>query len=81
MEAFELSIFTKAGKLVNQRPIITNGVTLEDVAPKVIEKFEQYPLGEIEAILLYKDNEFVSRYTVKNYLEKDIPKAHEKQSK
>ncbi len=75
MNIFNLYLFDPDNRIINEKPRVVNGVSLNAIAPDVIRAMESFPLGTVSAVMVYNNNtEFLARYTPKDYLEKNIPK-------
>ena len=71
---FEISLFNVNRRLINQKPIVINGVSLDAIAPYIRTEIERFPLGTLDAVLVYQSSEFLARYTINDYLQNNIPR-------
>lgn len=78
---YQLYLFDGKNRLINKdNPTLVSGVTLHDIAPMVIAQIEKFPLGTLSAVCIFTKNnddsqEFITRYSIKDYLNSNIPRA------
>jgi len=83
MQTFSLYLFDSEGRKIGNKATVIDGVNIEAISPEVKKKIESFPLGALNAILVYRvngvDEIFETRYTQKDYLLDNIP--HKKTKK
>lgn len=78
---YQLYLFDGKNTLINKdNPTLVSGVTLHDIAPMVIAQIEKFPLGTLSAVCIFTKNnddtqEFITRYSIKDYLNNNIPRT------